>query len=102
MGAFLAREEDTASILRRFVRGVGARGKPFRDFTVPILSPYEVSWSSEGSVTRTATLRSRICGSRWQSSPPISPPLVAGYSSVASFGARRWPAPPLRRSWSPW
>jgi predicted acylesterase/phospholipase RssA/CRP-like cAMP-binding protein len=38
MGAFLAREEDTAAILRRIMRGVGAQGKPFRDFTVPMTS----------------------------------------------------------------
>jgi predicted acylesterase/phospholipase RssA/CRP-like cAMP-binding protein len=38
MGAFLARQDDTASILRRILRGVGARGKPFRDFTIPMIS----------------------------------------------------------------
>jgi predicted acylesterase/phospholipase RssA len=38
MGAFLARQEDTASIMRRIVRGVGAQGKPFRDFTIPMVS----------------------------------------------------------------
>jgi predicted acylesterase/phospholipase RssA/CRP-like cAMP-binding protein len=38
MGALLAREEDTAAILRRVTRGLGAEAKPFRDFTVPMVS----------------------------------------------------------------
>lgn len=38
MGAFLALEENTPKIMQRIARGVGAQGKPFRDFTVPMVS----------------------------------------------------------------
>lgn len=38
MGAMLARLDDTETILQRIVRGVGAHAKPFRDFTLPMIS----------------------------------------------------------------